>query len=221
MRFTETLRGFVAPLESLEVDHERHAAAGRAAGHELIFMLTVVCANVDGMVADPLHRMPVFGCVLASVLSPRVLRVEQGSLDLFVDGDAAGHVLHMRYRLHLVDDDDGRRWILRGIKEVVRSGLFPTPTRNTTTLFVDVWEGLDAAVPLGTGTAGPAWRGVLHEGVVGVVAQALSFRGDVGGVFRFLRFYLRRVAGIAFGPRTLPERPGWSARALLTEGPGG
>ncbi|MDP2344041.1 MAG: hypothetical protein Q8O67_23995 [Deltaproteobacteria bacterium] len=211
MRFSETLRGFVAPLHGLELSHEGHA--GRPDHGELIFMLTVVCVDVDALVADPLHRLPVFGCVLAPLLSPRVLRVDVGSLDLFVDGDAAGHVLHMRYRLELVDDDDGHRWSLRGIKEVVRSGLLPTPTRNTTTLFVDVWEGASPGAP--------AWRGVLHEGVVGVVAQGLSFRGDVGGVLRFLRFYVRRVAGIVFGPRTLPPRRLWSALALLGDGPGG
>ena len=203
LRFSETLRGFVAPLRSLEDTHEAHAQ--HADRSELIFMLTVVCADVDAMIADARHRMPVFGCVLAPVLSPRPLRVEHGSLDLFVD--AADHVLHMGYRLGLVDDDDGRRWCLRGSKEVVRSGLLATPTRNTTTLFVDVWSSDDPMHP--------AFRGVLREGVVGVAAQFSSFRGDVGGVLRFLRFYVVAVARIVLGPRTQALRPVWSLQATL------
>jgi cholesterol oxidase len=227
VRFSETLRGYV-DAANVDDSHERHAASGRARpgkSHELVFMLTVVTDDIDAMIADPRHRSPVFGCVLAPVLSPRPLRVERGTLDLFADvghdgdgaeagADVGGRVLHMRYVLPLVDDHAGRRFVLRGIKEVVRRRPWPTIAADTTTLFVDIWsrDGDDDAAP-------PVWRGVLREGLVGVAQQAISFRGDPGGLLRFLTFYVRAVVGVVFGRRRDPPRRAWARVARFVEAP--
>ncbi|MBM4282924.1 MAG: hypothetical protein FJ137_19950 [Deltaproteobacteria bacterium] len=217
VRFSETMRGFVDDAR-VDEPHERHAARGRRRpGHELIFMLTVVTEDVDALIADPRHRSPVFGCVLAPVLSPRPLRVEQGSLDLFADVGAPadpagpGRILHMRYVLPLVDDHDGCRFLLRGIKEVVRRRPWPTTPVDTTTLFVDVWRAEEPGRPL--------LRGVLVEGLVGVVAQALSFRGDRHGLWRYLTSYVRAVWRVASGPQRAPLRPSWQRLARFSEQP--
>jgi cholesterol oxidase len=226
VRFHETLRGAVAPASVAVVagehvvasDHEAHAARGRAAGHELIFMLTVVTGDVDAMLADPRHASPVTGFVLAPMLGPRPLRVEDGSLDLFADVDGAGRALHMRYLLPLVDDHAAtgapRRWLLRGVKEVLRRRAWPTVTADTTTLFVDVWN-VDGPGHRDT----PVLRGVLHEGVIGVLAQLSSFRGDVGGLVRYLGFYFRALLRVYLGPRRAPLRPSWQARASFVAAP--
>lgn len=225
VRFSETLRGFVDDAAVDEL-HESHAARGRARSHsgpsrEVVFMLTVVTADVDAMIADPRHRSPVFGCVLAPSLSPHPLRVERGTLDLFADvgavDDAAGALLHMRYLLPLVDDVDGRRFVLRGIKEVTRRRPWPTVAADTTTLFVDVWAA-DPARGAGD-DAPPLLRGVLREGVVGIVMQALSFRGDVGGLARFVGFYVRAVLRVVLGRRREPPRLRWSRVARFVEEP--
>lgn len=199
VRFSETLRGHVSP--QVDGPHEVAWARGRADGTEVLFMLTVVTPDVDAMVADPLHRSPVFGCVLAPALHPRPLRVEEGHLDLFVDADPEGRVLHMRYGLAL-RDEDGRAWFLRGFKEVCRRRWWPTFAWDGTTLYVDVHEGRDGP---------PRWRGVLREGVVGVLAQGLSFRGDGGwlglrGIVRYLGYYMARVTRVMLGPRTPSPR---------------
>lgn len=207
VRFTETMRGWLSPNPAMT--HEDADAAGRAARTELVCILTVVTPDVDRMVADPDHRSPAFGCLIAPALHPEPLRVEHGHLDLFVDAAPDGRILHMRYGLRAVDAD-GRTWFLRGIKEVVRRRWFPTGLVDTTTLFTDVWEGPD---PVGT----PRWRGILRMGPVGVIAQGLSFRGEgalagLAGIARFMGYYLRRVTVVYLGPRRLPLRPEWAGR---------
>jgi hypothetical protein len=245
VRFHETLRGHVSPAQLADrdgarvvaADHEAHAARGRAEGNSLVFMLTVVTADVDAMLADPDHASPVFGCVLAPALSPRPLRVEAGTLGLFATVDDEGRVLHMRYLLALVDDDahDGsattatttptttptttRRWLLRGVKEVLRRRPWPTTTADTTTLFVDVWRIHEAVGDGDDGRGAPVLRGVLREGVVGVLAQLSSFRGDVGGLWRYLSFYVRSLLRVYLGPRRAPLRPAWERRAAFVAAP--
>jgi hypothetical protein len=201
VRFTETMSGYVAPL--VGQTHEVAEATGRAHRNDLLFTLTVVTDDVDAMVVDPDHRSPAFGVVLAPGLHPRPLGVVTGHLDLFAD--AAPGVLHMRYGLQLVDAD-GRRLYLRGLKEVVRRAPWPTVSADTTTLFIDVWDG-DAP------TGEPAWRGVLRMGPLGVSMQGLSFRGRGGwwglrGIVNYLGYYVRRVWAIYTGPRGTGTRSG-------------
>lgn len=198
VRFTETMWGWLST--GVESSHEAAAAAGRSAGAGASFTLVVATPNAAAMVADPNHRNPAFGLVECSALHPLPIRVTEGHLDLFID--AAPGVLHMHYRLALLDDDGGM-YTLRGIKEVVHRSWFPTSLTDTTTLFVDVFDG-------DTAEGRPRLRGVFWMGPGGVLAQGLSFRGTVGGIAKFLAYYVRRCVHIYLGPRREPIRPEWS-----------
>jgi hypothetical protein len=203
VRFTECMSGWLAPLVNGPDPHEQGARRGRAAGVASCFVLTVVTPDVDAMVADPEHRSPAYGYAHLPALHLRPMRVADGHLDLFVDAAPDARILHMRYGLRL-QDDDGRAWFLRGIKEVARRRWWPTTTSDTTTLFVDVWPG-DA--PVGA----PSQRGVFTMGPGGVAAQGLSFRGEgawagMRGIVRYLGYYVRRVLRVYTGPRTEPLR---------------
>ncbi len=209
VRFSETMRGWLSP--QVRCSHEEAERAGRAAGASGLFMLAIVTPDVDAMVADPHHRNRAFGCVFLPTLHAMPMTVERGHLDLFVDAAPAGappsRVLHMGYGLWLRDESGGR-WYLRGIKEVVRRRWWPTVPADTVTLFTDVFAG-DA--PVGV----PVLRGILREGVVGVLGQALSFRGEgrwfgLRGLFGFVRYYVRRAAGVYAGARTPAPRAEWS-----------
>ncbi|MDP2305602.1 MAG: hypothetical protein Q8P18_06215 [Pseudomonadota bacterium] len=198
VRFTETMHGWLST--NVGTSHEVAAADGRARTSRGLFILTVVTPDVDALVVDPTHRSPAFGCVLLPTLHARPLRVAEGHLDLFVDTELGSRVLHMRYGLRL-EAEDGRRYFLRGIKEVARRRWWPTVAADTTTLFTDVYAGDDA---LGT----PLLRGVLVMGPGGVLAQGLSFRGEGGwlglrGIVRYLSYYVARVSRVYFGPRTV------------------
>ena len=198
IRFTETMRGWLAPYSGQT--HEVADAAGRAGGADAYFILTVVTPDVAAMVADPDKRSPAYGCVVLPMIEPAPLRVTDGWLDLFVD--AGPNVVQMRYGLELAGLT-GTDY-LRGVKEIVHRSWFPTVFMDTTTLFVDVYRG-DGAVGL------PLWRGILRMGVGGVTAQGLTFRGE-GGLFgvraiaRFMRYYVSRVWTVYLGPRGRPLR---------------
>lgn len=214
VRFTETMSGWLSPRA--DASHEDAERAGREAGNAALFVLTVVTPDVDALVTDPNHRAPAFGCVIAPTLHPAPLRVADGQLDLFVDTELGSRVVHMRYGLAL-RSEDGRAWYLRGIKEVVRRAWWPTMPIDTTTLFVDVFEG-DAP------TGAPALRGILRMGPGGVTAQGLSFRGGgawlgLRGIVRYLAYYARRVLHVYAGPRTAPLRPRWASQIPSPEAP--
>lgn len=206
VRFTETMAGWLSP--AVDRTHEDAARAGRDADGDGMFVLTVVTPDVDAFLVDPRHRSPAYGCVIVPALHAAPLRVLDGHLDLFVDTELGSRIVHMRYGLSLATED-GARWYLRGIKEVVRRAWWPTMAIDTTTLFVDVFPGESA-------TGAPRLRGVFTMGPGGVLAQGLSFRGAGGwlglrGIVRYLAYYVRRVVHVYFGPRTAPLRPRWAA----------
>ena len=205
VRFTETMRGWLAPYagQTHEAADAQGALEDRRSGASVAdsyFILTVVTPDVVAMVADPDRRSPAFGCVVIPRIEPRPLRVVDGWLDLFVD--AAPGVVQMRYGLKLSGETG--RYYLRGVKEIVRQGWVPTVFRDTTTLFVDVFDGDE---PAGT----PRLRGVIRMGVGGVTAQGLTFRGEGGllglsAIARFARYYVGRVLTVYLGPRGKPLR---------------
>ena len=141
--------------------------------------------------------------------------VTEADIVKFADISGDGRALHMRYVLPLVDDGAApgapARWILRGVKEVVRRRPWPTVSADTTTLFVDVWRD-DAR-------AAPVLRGVLREGLVGVLAQLSTFRGDLRGLVRYLGFYVASVVRVYAGQRHAPLLPRWQAEAAYTRTP--
>lgn len=181
LRFSETMAGAL-----------RRAYDGEPS--PAYFVLTVLTADVDAMIADPDHRGRAFGVVVAPLAHPAPLAVVDGSLDLFVD--QAPGVVHMRYALAL-RDADGAAWRLDGHKEVRRRGWRPWRIAvDTTTLFVRLQRVVSA-----DDIAPPPLTGVFTMGPGAVLAQGLSFRwsgpwGGLPGLARYLGYYARRVAQV-------------------------
>ena len=209
VRFTETMSGWLSP--DLRVVHEAAAKRGRADQTAATFILTVVTPDVDAMVADPNKRNHAYGCVLLPAISPRPLAVDSGYFDLFVPADDSHRIFHMRYSLSL-KAEDGSRYFLRGIKEVLRRSWFPTMPIDTTTLFTDVYRG--------TSEQGEhLLRGVLTMGPVAVTMQGISFRGAGGwfglrGIYRFMKYYLGRCASAYLSAKRPTLRPGWDGAGV-------
>ncbi len=150
--------------------------------------------------ADPDHRSPAWGCVLAPWLSPEPLGVVRGHLDLFVDGTPDRRVVLMRYRLDLRTTGD-ERFVLLGTKELRRRGWFPTVATDATTLRCTLHEG-DERGPLRA-------HGVLRQGIVSVLAQGATFRGSgewlgLKAILGFFRYYLGALAGVYLRSRPPP-----------------
>lgn len=96
LRFTETMRGFVAHGET---DPEAGYRDGREAGSDLLFRLTIDVQGVNRFVTRPDHAATATGYVQGAALDGR-RPVVDGSFNLFVD-DGDPRVRYMRYRLHL------------------------------------------------------------------------------------------------------------------------
>ena len=193
VRFSETLAGRLGdprlPLEE----------AGRV-GADTRFLLTVVSPDIAALVADPNHRSPAWGCLLAEWLSPSPLTVSDGRLDFFVDGAPDRRVVFMRYRLDL-RATDGARFVLLGQKELRRRRWFPTFPVDATTLRCALHRDDDAGELVA--------HGVLVQGPVGVLAQGATFRGSgrwygLRALIGFFRYYLGTLAGVYLRPRIRP-----------------
>ncbi|MBM4368086.1 MAG: hypothetical protein FJ102_17880 [Deltaproteobacteria bacterium] len=196
VRFTECMSGRLSPRVT-----EAHRLAERG-GDPGYFVLTVVTPDVDAMVANARHRNRAYGCVVLPALHPLPLAVEHGFFDLFVEAPGADRAYHMHYQLRL-RDDEGRRYFLRGLKEVSRRRWVPTMPMDTTTLFTDVFAGDDD-------TGEPLLRGVLRMGPLAVTMQGLSFRGEgawlgLRGIARFMGYYMARVWQAYTAPRRVPR----------------
>ncbi len=194
IRFTETMTGWFSPFAGQS--YEQADATGKRERTGGYFVLTMLTPDVQAMTLDPNRRSPLYGCMVLPAVDPAPLRVLDGHLDLFVD--AAPNVVHMRYAL-VMQAAGGATYFLRGVKEVVRQSWFPTVSRDTTTLFVDIYAG---SSPEGA----PIHRGIVRMGPGAVIAQGLSFRGEggllgIGAIWRFMRYYIGRVCTVYFGPR--------------------
>lgn len=185
VRFTETLAGRLGAPELPLAEAARQ-------GHDTRFVLTVVTPDVARLAADPDHRSPAWGCVLAGWLSPDPLTVTDGRLDLFVDTSGDRRVVEMRYRLAL-RAVDGSAYVLLGTKELRRRWWLLTFPWDATTLRCRLLEGGDDGALRA--------HGVLRQGVVGVLAQGATFRASsVRGWLGFYRYYLGTVLGVYLRP---------------------
>ena len=131
--FTEEMKGF---LDFEETDYERAFRAGKAAGRELMFHLTITADDLDRFIADHTHEGRVSGWVRCGALGGSG-PVEGGHFNLFVDQD--GDVKHKRmyYRLHF-SDGAGHPLTLVGHKEVRDEPGFDV-WPDTSTLYTRVW----------------------------------------------------------------------------------
>jgi cholesterol oxidase len=185
IRFSETLAGRLGdPAQALE--------DAAKTGGDTRFLLTVVTPDVARLVADPDHRSPAWGCLLAPWLSPDPLAVVDGRLDLFVSAIPDRRVVQMRYRLDL-RDTAGARFVLHGTKELRRRRWYPTAATDATTLRCTLHEGGDDG-PLRA-------HGILRQGLVGVLAQGATLRASgawwgLAALAGFFRYYLGTMAGV-------------------------
>lgn len=160
--------------------------AGRLAGQDVRFLLTVVTPDIAALVVDPDHRSPAWGCVLADWLSPAPLSVVDGRLDLFVDVSGDRRVVEMRYRL-VLRAVDGRGYTLLGTKTLRRRWWIWTFPWDATTLATRLVDEQGALVA----------EGVLRQGIVGVLAQGATFRASsVRAWAGFMRYYIATVLGV-------------------------
>jgi cholesterol oxidase len=150
IRFTERMAGWAGPAAGAgptpgEAARGVPVAAalagaerGKADGSRIEFVLTIDVDDLPAMLADPATPGRLSGTVIAPVLSPRRLRVVDGSFCLAQEDPTHVETWHMRYSMRLVADD-GRRFTFDGTKILQdRAGL--DTWGDTTTLYVTLRE---------------------------------------------------------------------------------
>jgi cholesterol oxidase len=224
LRFTERMSGPVGRIggpatDPADADPRAGADRGRADGTRLEMVVTIGIDDLPALLEDTARTGRLSGTVTAPVLSPRRLRVLEGSFRLVEEDPTRVETWTMRYSMLLVTDD-GRRFRFEGVKYLHdRAGL--DAWSDTTTLHVTIAD--DA-----TGAAVAA--GILRLGVGDFARQLTTMRvtGVAGRVERLLwttkfevRFLwaLRRIyAGALDDVGRFPEQP---ARRLPLTGGGG
>jgi cholesterol oxidase len=151
LQFTEIMRGHLAPgaVATTHQEFEAAAAAGKNAGGELMFQLTVSIPDVDAFITSPQHRAGADGFLESPLLV-----------------DAGDHTRkQMKYRLAFTGAD-GRDYTLVGFKDI--SGqTFASAWPETTTLYTTLLSG---RVP--EGGTGPT----LASGIVVIRPEDFLFR---------------------------------------------
>jgi cholesterol oxidase len=145
IRFTERMVGWAGPAPVAPGDEPAGdgapvavatagAALGEGDGTPIAFVLTVDIDDLPAMVDDAATPGRLSGTVTAPVLSPRRMRVVDGSFRLAQYDPTHVDTWHMRYSMTLVADD-GRRFGFEGTKVLQdRAGL--DAWGDTTTLYV-------------------------------------------------------------------------------------
>jgi cholesterol oxidase len=204
--FTERMAGWGAALppgtpapgdrDDAAAVAEGAAARGRADGTRMEFVLTVDIDDLPAMLADESTPGRLSGTVTVPALSPKRMRVTDGSFRLAVEDPTHVDTWHMLYSLRLVAED-GRRFRFEGHKVLAdRAGL--DAWGDTTTLYITVTD--DAGHPVAAG--------VLRITPADLARQVSTMR--VGGVegrldqarwlARFGRRFARSLLKVYGGP---------------------
>jgi len=146
LQFTERMAGHCAASTGSEPEYAAAEARGKQAGTTLEFILTIATDDIDGMITDPEHPARAIGSVRAPLLSEKPLTVHGGKFNLFVADPNTPGLQRMRYRLPL-QSVEGKRYFFDGFK-LIKDDPGPDLWSDTTTLYVTIHEGWDAAGPV-------------------------------------------------------------------------
>ncbi|WP_447980762.1 GMC oxidoreductase [Candidatus Nitrospira bockiana] len=221
LRFTETMRGFVSLRE--HDDYRRGAEQGRADGSPCEFTVTIISRDLERLLEGPAHAAAMVGTVTAPALAAAPMTITDGRFHLLPEDPERVGARRMTYRMVLLAPD-GRRFFFEGFKSV-QNDAGPDVWADTTTLYVTVRDGPDAAAPilakgvLAIDPANFAWQLTTME-----VTNAPDLRARLSGLARFGRFFagalLDTYGGIVARPAVFdPDAPPRKRRPLRTGPP--
>jgi cholesterol oxidase len=136
-QFTETMTGFISTER--KADFQMGFEDGKKNRNELTFTLTILGEDTDRFVEDQNHEAQMFGSVIAPALSPDPLTVSNGRFNLFVKDPNDPGLKKMKYEM-LLYSQEGKTYFFKGFKEIRDDKGFDM-WQDTTTLFIDVYEG--------------------------------------------------------------------------------
>ncbi len=204
IRFTERMAGWAGV--SADGDPVTAAARGETDGSRIEFVLTIDIDDLPAMIEDAATPGRVSGTVVAPVLSPRRLRVVDGSFRLAQVDHTHVDTSHMLYSLGLVADD-GRGFTFEGHK-VLHDRFGLDVWSDTTTLYVTIRD--DAGEPVAAGVMriapGDFARQLSTMRVTGVDGRVERLRWLGRFSTRFVRS-VNQVYGNLEDVADFPDRP--------------
>jgi cholesterol oxidase len=227
------MSGYIsAPGEGPD-DYDGAYEAGRAHGASIQFQTTITHPDLPALLNDPSSPATIGGTVLAPVLCQEVLEIESGAFVLLEPHPKQVETDRMTYQMRLrCTSDPSRRYLLEGHK-VIRVSSILAAWRQTTTLYVKVYEG-DSPEPRALRALG-----MMHISLADV--YHLVHHADVSNctgvereeyLARFGAMFIRSLwpfyGGVAnelgrFGPGSAPQRriPGSPDLVRLCDPKGG
>jgi cholesterol oxidase len=221
IQFTETMRGFYS--SSVKDNYVAGAAQGQADGSSFAFTLTVISDDLDDMLKNPLHKARMIGSVVAPVLSPKPLSVENGEFQLFVADPTSVDTRNMVYRMTL-RSEEGKTYYFHGYK-IVRPNSVLDIWHDTSTLYIILYDGADDSKPvLGTGMLHILPSDFAKQMTTMQVSNAPNAEQRLLGMARFGLFFagaLYQTYGGIFALSTLfnPDAPPRKKRPLRVDAP--
>lgn len=213
--FTERMAGWLGVGGDLAESHDTAARRGRDEDSAIDFVFTIVAEDLEEFLRGDTHAASLVGSVNAPTVSERPLQVQAGTFELLVPDPGTVGTVNMNYTATLLDSN-GENYFLRGHKTIRDDRGFDM-WRDTTTLYVDLYEGDDATGPhLG--------RGVLRIGALDFARQLRSMRvtgtHDLGEIARakaaFGAFFTAELAHV-YGGVASPSRLINTAKPVRTK----
>ncbi len=136
--FTETMKGFSSSSD----DYKKAFAEGKKAKSNAEFTLTITCYDAEKQAKAGIVHGTIVGTVNIAALSKDALMVSNGKFGLFdKNPNKIGERL-MIYEMN-ISDSTGKTWFFKGQKHVLHDK-FMDMWPDTSTLFIDIYEGKDA-----------------------------------------------------------------------------
>jgi predicted acylesterase/phospholipase RssA len=190
IQFTEQMKGFAAAGET---DPQKGHDKGKAANTRLDVKLTIRMDDADDFVTNPLHQASITGTITSPVIGG-TRPVERGTFNLFVH-DTDPRKKRMKYRL-LCRDGNNAPVTMSGVKIVENDGGGLDALRDTTTLFVKLFDG-DVA-EAGESSATVRGAGIIRIEFLDFLQQMTTFRAEGPSIAAEVQA-LSRFGGLFFG----------------------
>ena len=156
MQFTERMAGFFSTAHKTPLVTREQRAALKASSGALLadpgchaeFTLCMETQDLDRFLSSPQHQAEVTGSVTVSALAATPFSVHSAIFRLFVDSTTTPPMRLMQYQLILRHEDGRTPYFWSGTKYVVNDALGLDAVEQTCTLYVNVYEGVDATGPM-------------------------------------------------------------------------
>lgn len=188
------------------------SASNVTVAEDFEFTVTIQSHDLNEMLADEEHPADLGGTVTAPTLSPEPLTMTGGIFNLFVidPGVPESRLMLYQFKMH---DVAGREYFVGGFK-VIQNASIVDVWRDTTTLYMTVYDGQDWTAPvLGCGILRIAPVDFLKELTTFRVPTARNLVDQVLGVAKYGKFFAgtlyEHYGGLLTGPHYFePEDEG-------------